>query len=74
MGLFTKLFEKKKKKPTEYIEEEEPIVTYEGPVCHHCGMGIYGEQKVKSYGGKKFHLKPCWREIIKQSRKMHTPC
>ena len=51
------------------IQVEEQIVNDCNPICDYCGRSIFGEQKVKSFGGKKYHLRPCWRELQKQSYK-----
>lgn len=39
------------------------------PICHLCNLPITSSQKLKTLDGKKFHIKPCFRQIMKQGRK-----
>ena len=65
MGFLDKLFRKKEDQKTEYLHE---AVIDNEPKCSYCGMGIAETQQVKTYDGKKWHLKPCWREVRKMAR------
>jgi len=64
MKLFKNLFKKKEKEKIkkEIIPEETSDL-----ICAYCGMGINGEQKIKTFNGKKYHLKPCWRKLQKEA-------
>ena len=65
MGFFGNLFKKKEKKQELPMEEE--VVSNE-PICSFCNMSIAQTQAVKTYNGKKWHLKPCWREVRKMAK------
>ena len=38
-------------------------------ICSSCDLPITSSQKIKTLDGKKFHVKPCFRQIMKQGRK-----
>ena len=72
MGFFKNLFQKKE--IVEEVVKEEPayIPSVESEIkCHSCGMSIFGEQKVKTFGGHKYHLKPCYRQLLKDAMKVY---
>ena len=62
MGIFN-IFKKKEKEEVVEIQEEAT-----GLICQACNEAIFGEQKIKTFNGKKFHLKPCFRNLMKQGR------
>jgi len=66
MKLFKKLFKKKE----EIIPEVKEIIeeTPTGLICEMCKESIFGEQKIKTFAGKKYHLKPCFRNLMKQGK------
>jgi len=47
---------------------EEDLGEDTGMVCDYCKMSIHDSQKYKTYGGKKFHLKPCWYKLRKDAK------
>jgi hypothetical protein len=68
------IFKKKEEKEFESLEEEankvkEELVKEEYPICAKCNMTIFPEQRVKTFDNKKFHLKPCFRELMKEAKK-----
>jgi len=70
MGFFSKLFGSKE---PSIVEEDVEEVTQEPEEdgeykCSFCGMSIASTQQVKTYNGKKWHLKPCWREVRKMAK------
>ena len=68
MGFFKKLFEKKEAKvETEQEEQVEEIVDYEN-VCAACELGIHDDQKSVKVAGRRYHVKPCWRNIQKMAK------
>ena len=74
MGFLSKLFGKKEVESIEEKEQEPVLVENElyepGIKCGYCGLGIHGEQQIKTYNGKKFHLKPCFRDMRKEAKKL----
>lgn len=40
-----------------------------GKICDYCGFSIYDNQKSISKFGKNYHVKPCWRELLKGGKK-----
>ncbi len=52
--------------------EEEPkrIPTGDEHICEYCQQAIFGDQKVKTFQNKKYHVKPCWRKMHKEAPKM----
>ena len=68
--IFGRFFKKKKKEEVETKSvEQEKNTTPTGMVCDYCKADIYGEQKIKTVNGKKYHLKPCWRKLFKEMKK-----
>ena len=59
------------KKETTTKEVEQTIETLEPTslICEYCKMSIFENQKIKTFNGKKFHLKPCWYKLLKDSKK-----
>lgn len=37
-------------------------------LCEACGFEITNEQRVVHKFGKAYHLKPCWRKLIKDAK------
>jgi hypothetical protein len=78
MGFLSNLFKKKEVvEETEEVEEvvEEPSYKPSSEdfiVCAYCDQEIFGDQRVKSWGGKKYHLKPCWRNLLKNAKQVHS--
>jgi len=69
MGFLSKLFKKEsKEQPIEEVEQDRDISFKTEPICESCGLGISEEQRVKTFNGKKFHLKPCWRDLRKLAK------
>jgi len=72
MGFLSKLFKKEvEEEPIvveEVIDEVEQVRDPNEPICESCGLSISGEQRVKTFNGKKFHLKPCWRDVRKLAK------
>ncbi len=61
----------KKDKPSEKVEEV--VVEEENQsdlICNYCEKSIYGEQRIKTFDGKKYHLKPCWYKLRKDAVKL----
>lgn len=81
MKIFDKiknLFKKKEERKIENLEEEvnklnSELVKEESkqdyPICASCGMPIYPEQRIKTFNNKKFHSKPCFRNLMKEAKK-----
>lgn len=70
MGWIKRIFKAKKKEvleKREVIEEEHEEAT--GLICDACKMPIYGEQKSIKKAGKRYHVKPCWRNLQKMAKK-----
>ena len=71
MGFIKKLFRKKESivKPVkeEPIQEVEEISNER--ICDACGLGIHGDQKSVCKAGKRYHVKPCWRNLQKMAKK-----
>ena len=66
MRFFSKLFGEKE----ELVEEEVvEVVKLTGHTCDICKMSIQEGQKIKTFDNKKYHLKPCWRNLIKEQKK-----
>lgn len=66
MGFFSKFFGKSKEVKEEVIVEEQEKTTDFLPICIACNKTIESHQKRKSFQGNKFHLKPCYRNIVKR--------
>lgn len=61
MGFFKNFFKKKVEEPViEEIEEDQDV-------CEFCGLGIFKEQKVRTFNKKKYHLL-CFRKLWKETR------
>ena len=60
---------KKKEEVIEIKEETKQEIKEEYPICAKCNMTIFPEQRVKTFDNKKFHLKPCFRELMKEAKK-----
>jgi len=60
---------KKKEEVIEIKEEPKQEIKEEYPICAKCNMTIFPEQRVKTFDNKKFHLKPCFRELMKDAKK-----
>jgi len=71
MGFLKKLFNKREKEELEDFKEKdicEEVQYRDGdPVCERCGLTIGREQKIKTFNGKKFHLKPCWYKLRREA-------
>lgn len=71
MGFFKNLF-KKKEKQIEAVEIKlEEIKQQENSdenTCEYCKRSIFGQQKIKTFNGKKFHVKPCWFKLRKDAQ------
>lgn len=57
-----------KGEPNQIIVEEAEESEETGFICDYCKMAIHEGQRVKTYGGKKFHLKPCWYRLRKDAK------
>ena len=72
MNWIKKLFRKKQEEEIleqPKIEEPEEInLTETDKVCDYCGFPIYGEQKSISKFKKHYHVKPCWRKLLKAGK------
>ena len=73
MNWLKKIFNKKDvEKDKEIIPQEnkieEPIIHSREQICDACKMGISGEQKSVTKAGKKYHVKPCWRNLQKMAK------
>ena len=79
MGFLKKLFglEKENKISPDFIGDKEdemkigticPETTSE-IMCEHCHLPIWGNQKIKTFQNKKYHVKPCWRDLQKIAKK-----
>lgn len=53
--------------PSKVPEVEGNIGDYE--TCHYCGLRITENHRVVHKFGHAYHLKPCWRQTIKDARK-----
>ena len=80
MGFFSKIFKRQKKekakeiredfKPThEEVEEFDSMSLEDYPICHSCGLRIIPPQKVTTFNGEKYHVKPCFKKLRKEARK-----
>jgi len=67
MGFLEKIFGKKKEVQEEDVQEkiEEPLEDSDDLICTQCNMAIHPGQKVKTFAGKKMHMKPCWFKMRK---------
>lgn len=67
MGILKKLFCKKKEAEEAVVEEEleEPPIVDGDLICSQCNMAIHPGQRVKTFAGKKMHMKPCWFKLRK---------
>jgi hypothetical protein len=52
-----------------YFDEEEPEKVL---ICPECQNRIFPGQKLKTYSGNKYHVKPCYRRIMKRSKKFQN--
>lgn len=68
MGILKKLFGKKEVIEEEVIEEENHIEHGDYLICPQCDMAIHPEQRVKTFAGKKMHMKPCWFKMRKNAK------
>jgi len=59
MKLFKKLFKKK-----EIVEENNY------PICEYCKNKILPHEQFKTFSKKKYHIKPCWKKIKKEVKRM----
>ena len=72
MGFIKKLFSKNKHE-TKYIDEEQsPNIPQieDDLICSQCNMIIHPSQRVKTFAGKKMHMKPCWFKIRKTAKNL----
>lgn len=67
-SIFKKDDAKKVEEEPTKIETPEEIPTGKN-VCDACKMTIFNEQKSVSKGGKRYHVKPCWRNLQKMAKK-----
>lgn len=65
MKWIKKLLGLKEKEQVIEVEEQEEET---GFFCDYCKMSIQEGQRVKTYGGKKFHVKPCWYKLRKDAK------
>lgn len=56
------------KEKEQVVEEVEDLGEETSMECDYCKMSIYAGQRVKTYGGKKFHMKPCWYKLRKDAK------
>lgn len=71
MEFFKKLFTKNKIIEKEVIEPEQEQEIEEvsnDRICDACELGIQSEQKSVKVAGKRYHVKPCWRNIQKMAK------
>lgn len=75
MGILNRIFGKKEESSIdESIEEtiEESTEEYEPQegdlICSQCKMAIHEGQRVKTFNGKKMHMKPCWFKLRKTAK------
>ncbi len=71
MGILKKMFGKKEVELEEPTKEEalEELPTVENDlICSECNMSIHPGQRVKTFSGKKMHMKPCWFKIRKMAK------
>ena len=72
MGWIKNIFSKEsnKKVDNEEIQVEKPEeIPVSENICDACKLPIFGEQKSVSKGGKRYHIKPCWRNLQKIAKK-----
>lgn len=63
------IFKKEKKEEeTPEVENKETVEVKTGIICDACECEIFGEQKSVSKGGKRYHVKPCWRNLQKMAK------
>lgn len=68
MGFFSNLFKKKQdKQPEIVVEQKQEVESNDGPICDYCKRSIFGQQKVKTFDNKKYHVKPCWFALRKDA-------
>lgn len=63
---FKNAFKKNIREEEKEIVEEETIDT--GLICKYCERSIFGEQKVRTFGGDKYHV-VCFRKLQKEDRR-----
>lgn len=71
MGILKKIFGKKEVSPSEETVEqivEQPVEENDYPICTQCDMAIHPGQRVKTFAGKKMHMKPCWFKMKKTAK------
>jgi hypothetical protein len=56
--------------PVELVVQEPIISNGQEVICASCGLGITEQQGVKSFNGKKYHSKPCFRNLRRQAEKI----
>ena len=66
MGWLKNIFKKQKVEEVKEVVEE---LDNKNLVCEYCKMSIYGEQKIKTVAGIKYHLR-CYRNMLKEARKV----
>lgn len=76
MKFLKNLFRKEEEKEVQEIEKEvenfqQSNFNEEELICDYCGFSIGRNQKVKTFGGKKYHLKPCWKRIRNDAKKIN---
>lgn len=71
MGLLNKIFGKKEEEELVIEEEVEqfPEVARD-LICSQCNMAIHSGQRVKTFAGKKMHMKPCWFKLRKSAKNL----
>ena len=63
-----KLFTKKETAEEEVIEEQLEDEVDDRNICAACELGIGSEQKSVKVAGRRYHVKPCWRNIQKMAK------
>ena len=69
MKFLKRIFVKKQKGAALEDKQFEEDIEATSLVCEYCKMFIHKDQKVKTFNGKKYHLKPCWRNLQKDVKK-----
>ena len=69
MGFLKKIFGKKDKEIVDIEDEAEELPIVDNDlICSQCNMQIHPGQKVKTFAGKKMHMKPCWFKLRKMAK------
>ena len=68
MGLLRKIFGKEKEAKEEQIIQ--PLEYNDDLICDQCNMPIHSGQRIKTFAGKKMHMKPCWFKLRKTAKNL----